>query len=97
MAKEKKIPQPVSIEDKQEMTLEEARLYRASLHKPIKKPLSEAQCREAFRIFWAGNKAKYGSSKALERALWLHLKSIGMSSPEQFHDGLFNFGLKKVK
>jgi hypothetical protein len=79
------------------MTLEEAKAYRASLYRPQARPLTEAQRREAFRVFWAGNKKKYGSSKYLEHALWLHLKAIGMDSPEQFHDGLFNFGLKKVK
>jgi hypothetical protein len=79
------------------MSLEEAKAYRASLYKPQVKVLTEAQRREAFRIFWAGNKKKYGSSKYLEHALWMHLKAIGMDSPEQFHEGLFNFGLKKVK
>jgi hypothetical protein len=92
MAKEKK-----SVQDKIEMTLEEARAYRASLHKPVPKVLNDAQKREAFRIFWTSNKSKFGSSKKLEKALWLHLKSIGMDSPEQFNDGIFNFGLKKVK
>lgn len=92
MAKEKK-----SQEAKQEMSLEEARAFRASLHKPVQKVLNEAQRAEAFRIFWASNKAKYGRAKSLEKALWLHLKSIKMTSPEQFSDGLANFGLKKVK
>lgn len=93
MAKEKKSPASQAIE----MSLEEARAYRAALHKPTVKPLNEAQKREAFRIFWAGNKSKYGTSKQLEKVLWLHLKSVGMDHPEKFHDGIFNFGLKKVK
>jgi hypothetical protein len=104
MAKEKKqkqMPkeeaQPQSAARSMEMSLEQARAYRASLHKPVAKPLTDAQKREAFRIYWASNKKKYGKSKTLEKALWLHLKSIGMDSPEQFHDGLFNFGLKQVK
>ena len=80
-----------------EMSLEEARAYRASLYKPAPKTLSEAQKREAFRIFWAANKAKYGKSKQLEKAIWLHLKTIGMNSPEQFSQGIDNFGFKKVK
>ena len=92
MAKEKKSQQM-----NQEMNLEQARVYRASLHKPIPRALNEAQKREAFRIFWASNKAKYGKSKAIEKAIWLHLKSIKMDSPEQFAQGLENFGLKKVK
>lgn len=81
----------------EEMSLEEARAYRASLHKPAPKELNESQKREAFRVFWAANKAKYGKGKSLEKAVWLHLKSVHMDSPEQFSDGLANFGLKKVK
>jgi hypothetical protein len=82
---------------KNQMTLEEARAFRAALYRPQPKPLNEVQKREAFRIFWASNKSKYGKGKSLEKAIWLHLKSIGMDSPEKFHDGLGNFGLKKVK
>lgn len=92
MAKEKK-PQ----QSDKEMSLEEARLYRAALHKPRSRILSESEKREAFRIFWTSNKSKYGKAKSLEKALWLHLKTIGMNSPEQFAQGLQNFGLKKVK
>jgi len=92
MAKEKKTAQ-----DNIEMTLAEAKAYRASLYKPQPKVLTDAQKREAFRIFWAANRKKYGRSKYLEYALWLHLKTIGMDSPDKFNDGLFNFGLKKVK
>lgn len=102
MAKKFKSKQPepaaeLTVASKVEMSLEESRAYRAALHKPVPKVLNEAQKREAFRVFWAGNKSKYGSAKSLEKALWLHLKSIGMDSPESFSDGLFNFGLKKVK
>ena len=79
------------------MTLEQSKAYRASLHKPAVKAMTEVQKREAFRVFWASNKAKYGKNKSLERAIWLHLKSIKMDSPEQFAQGLQNFGLKKVK
>lgn len=80
-----------------EMSLEEAKSYRASLHKPQPKVLTEEQKREAFRIYWASNKKVFGKSKAMEKAVWLHLKTIGMNSPEQFSQGLDNFGLKKVK
>jgi hypothetical protein len=90
-------PKPQTAAEAIAMTLEQAKAYRASLHKPQVKPLTDAQKREEFRKFWVGNRAKYGKSKYLEHALWLHLKAIGMDSPEQFHDGLFNFGLKKVK
>ena len=98
MAKPKKIQkeEPKSSAEKQEMSLAEAKAYRAGLHKPAPKSLNEAQKREAFRIFWACNKAKYGKSKSLENALWLHLKAVGMSNPEQFQMALDNFGLKKV-
>lgn len=90
MAKEKKQPSA-------EMSLEEAKAFRASLYKPMPKPLTEAQKREAFRVFWASNKKKYGRAKSIEKALWLHLTAMGMNSPEQFAQGLQNFGLKKVK
>jgi len=81
----------------QVMTSEEARLYRASLHKPEKKALSEQQKRESFRLFWAVEKAKYGKKKDLEGILWLHLKASKLDEPEQFEDGLKHFGLKKIK
>ena len=101
MAKEKKLQQS-KVEAKpanqsQGMSLEEARAYRASLHRPQPKAMNEAQKKEAFRIFWTSNKSKYGKAKSLENALWLHLKTINMDSPEQFAQGLQNFGLKKVK
>ncbi len=83
----------------QTMTLEEAKAYRASLYKPQPKILTEDQRREAFRVWWTGFKKKYGfgpRSKTMEKALWLHLKSIGMDNPEDFEKGLSNFGLKKV-
>lgn len=92
MAKEKKS----QASQKMEMSLEEAKAFRASLYKPQPRVLNEAQKREAFRIFWAANKARFGKSKSLEKALWLHLKSIGMNSPEQFSQGLSNFGLTKL-
>jgi hypothetical protein len=98
MAKEKKKTEKIQAVIAQvEMTLEEARSYRASLFKPVPKQLNETQKREAFRIFWTSNKKKYGEKKSIEKALWLHLKSIDMTSPDQFNDGLAHFGLKKVK
>lgn len=81
----------------EEMSLEEARLWRASLYKEVPKVLNEDQRREAFRIFWAANKSKYEKAKSIEKALWLHLKAINMDSPESFANGLANFGLKKIK
>ena len=93
MAKEKKFNKSEAME----MSLEEAKAYRASLYKPQPKILTEDQKREAFRIFWASHKSKYGRSKSLEKALWLHLKTVKMDSPEKFAEGLDNFGLKKVK
>lgn len=93
MAKDKKFNKSEAME----MSLEEAKAYRASLYKPQPKVLTEEQKRESFRVFWASNKSKYGRSKSVEKALWLHLKTIKMDSPEQFAQGLDNFGLKKVK
>ena|ERR1700688_2173872 len=103
MAKAKKFKQPEpTVEEpkmpasvQKEMSLEEARAYRASLHKPQPKVLTDAQKREAFRVFWAAHKKTYSKSKSMEKALWLHLKSIGMDSPENFEQGIFHFGFKK--
>lgn len=96
MAKEKPTPKPTALEQF-EMTMEEAKAYRAALHVPKTKKLNDMQKREAFRIWWAGNKKKYGRSQFLEYALWLHLKTIGMDSPENFEKGIFNFGLSPAK
>jgi hypothetical protein len=100
MAKPKQQPKAQAVETTQMkpmMTLEQSKAHRASLHKPMPKPLNETQKREAFRVFWASNKKKYDKTKTIEKAIWLHLKSMGMSSPECFAQGLENFGLKKVK
>ena len=98
MAKQVKPKQPELKPQKSqsEMTLEQSKAYRAALHKPAPKVLTEEQKRECFRIFWAANKSKYGKSKAIEKAIWLHLKASNMDSPEQFVPGLEHFGLKKV-
>jgi hypothetical protein len=100
MAKEeqkKYIKKAVESFKEEQMSLEEAKAFRASLYKPEIKVLTNDQKREAFRIWWAGNKKMYGKSKSLEKALWLHLKCIGMDNPEDFEKGIFNFGFKKVK
>lgn len=84
--------------DKQEMTLAEAKAYRASLAKPAEAaPLTEAQKRESFRLYWAQEKAKYGKSKDLEEVLWLHLKSTKQDEPSKFEAGIRHFGLQKIK
>jgi hypothetical protein len=93
MAKEKRIQQ---MENKQDMTLEEAKEYRASLYVPPVVKLTDQQKREAFRVFWAQAKRKYGKAKDLESIIWLHLKSSKMDDPSQFEAGLSHFGLKKV-
>jgi membrane-anchored protein YejM (alkaline phosphatase superfamily) len=80
-----------------EMSMEEARAYRASLAQDQTKLLSEQERREAFRLFWAQEKYKYGKPKELENVLWLHLRAIKMDSPESFEKGLQNFGLSKEK
>lgn len=84
-------------ERKEEMTLEEAKAYRASLYREEKKELSDIEKREQFRIFWAQEKAKYGKSKDLEEILWVHLKSTKKDAPEQFEAGIRHFGLTKIK
>ena len=93
MAKEKKAEQ---VENK-EMTLEEAKAFRASLYKPEAKKFSDQEKREAFRLFWAQNRKMYGKSKDLESIIWLHLKAVKMDEPEKFEDGVKHFGLKKLK
>lgn len=80
-----------------EMTLEEAKAYRASLYKPIVATLSDQEKRESFRIYWAQEKYNYGKTKELEEVIWLHLKAMKMDEPEQFEKGIEHFGLKKVK
>lgn len=80
-----------------EMSPEEAKAFRASLVKPRKKQLSEKEKREAFRIFWAQCRRKYGKKKDLEEIVWLHLKSSNLDQPDQFEHGLVHFGLKKRK
>ena len=81
----------------EEMTLEEAKAFRASLYKPENKVLSSAEKREAFRRFWALNKSKYGKTKDIEEYLWVHLESMKLDSPEQFAEGLDHCGLKKIR
>lgn len=96
MAKEKEFKKEKAEEKVEEMSLEEARKFRASLAKPEEKKLEESEKREAFRLFWAQEKYKYGKSKDLEQILWLHLKAVKMDEPEKFEDGLSHFGLKKI-
>lgn len=81
----------------QEMTLEQARAYRASLHKPTAPVFSPEEKREEFRKYWASEKAKYGKPKELEKSIWVHLQSIKMDSPEKFEAGLSHFGFKKIR
>lgn len=80
-----------------EMTLEEARAYRAALYKPEVILLTDAEKREAFRKFWAQEKSKYGKSKDIEPILWAHMKSTKHDDPAKFEDGIAHFGLKKIK
>lgn len=96
MAKENKFRKQEQ-ESAQEMTLEEARAYRASLHKPEAIELTAEQKREQFRQFWAQQKYKYGKSKDLEPVLWAHLKATKHDHPSKFEDGLAHFGLKQVQ
>lgn len=95
MAKEKEVKKG-SGEMKNEMTLQEAKEYRASLHRPEKRTLNDQEKRDAFRIYWAQAKRQYGKSKDIEEILWVHLKSAKMDEPEQFEAGISHFGLKKI-
>lgn len=83
-------------ENSQEMTADEAKAFRASLYRPEVRSLTDQEKREAFRVFWAQSKKKYGKSKDLEDIIWAHLKSTKMDEPAQFEDGLKHFGLKKL-
>ena len=96
MAKENKMIKMDAEQPAQEMTLEEAKAYRAAQYVPQEKKLSEQQKREQFRLFWARSKRHYGKAKDLEEILWLHLKSSKMDEPSQFESGLAHFGLKKI-
>ena len=78
----------------EEMTLEEAAAYRAALYKPEAKELSIEEEQNLFRMWWAEQKYRYGQPKELEEILWLHLKAIDHTRPDQFEKGLANFGLK---
>ena len=79
-----------------EMTLEEAKAFRASLAKPASaKPLSQKQKRDAFKVYWTQNKKKYGMTGKLEHVLWLHLVSTKNDEPANFERGLDNFGIVK--
>ena len=91
MAKKEK-----ALKESEEMSIEEARKLRASMYKSSSKKKSEADKREAFRLFWAQEKAKYGRKSDIEQILWLHLKATNMDEPEKFESGIAHFGLKKV-
>lgn len=93
MAKKEKVA-PM---EQKEMTLEEAKAFRASMYKPTPRKLSDPEKRESFRLFWVQNRKKYGKAKSLEGIIWLHLKTMKMDEPEKFEDGLKHFGLKKIK
>jgi hypothetical protein len=82
---------------KEEMTLDEAKAYRASLYIPTTKALTEKQKRNEFKLFWAKEKKKYKNGRSLEEILWLHLKNTKQDEPASFEKGLQHFGLKKIK
>jgi hypothetical protein len=82
---------------KDEMSVEEAKAFRASLYKPQKKVLTEAERRNQFRLFWAQNRKQFGKKKDLEPILWIHLKAIKKDQPEEFENGIAHFGLKRIR
>lgn len=96
MAKENKYRKEEIAESAQEMTLAQARAYRASLYKQETVQLTDTQKRDEFRKFWAQQKYKYGKSKDLEPILWAHLKATHYDEPAKFEDGIAHFGLKKL-
>jgi len=79
-----------------EMTAEEAKAARAAKHAALPKKTSEQEKREAFRLYWAQEKHKYGKEKNLEPVLWVHLLAMNMESPDMFEKGIAHFGLKKI-
>lgn len=97
MAEQKEIKKEWKKAEKTEMSAEESRAYRASLYAPTAKVWSDEEKREAFRVYWAQEKYKYGKSKDLEEIVWLHLKSSKLDQPEKFEAGLVHFGLKKIR
>lgn len=88
--------QPTVVNQEPEMSLEEAKAFRASLAKTTIKPLNSKQKRDAFKVYWTQNKKKYGMTGKLEHVLWLHLVSTNNDEPANFEAGLKNFGIKKV-
>ena len=58
MAKKEKVA-PM---EQKEMTLEEAKALRAAKHAALPKKATEEEKREAFRVFWAQEKASYALS-----------------------------------
>jgi hypothetical protein len=85
------------VEEVKEMSLEEARKWRASLAKAAAPAiLKEEQVREAWRLYWAQEKSKWANSKDLEHIIWLHLKAVAMAVPSRFEEGIKHFGLKKI-
>jgi len=97
MAKRDYSQEESSADQSIEMSLEEAKAYRASLYKEKDTVLSESDKREAFRKFWALNKSRYGKTKDIESVLWVHLEASGFSDPAKFLEGLEHFGLMRSK
>jgi len=50
--------------------------------------------RDEFKKFWSEKRTEYKRSKELEDIIWLHLKAIGKTKPEEFEEGIRHFGLK---
>lgn len=84
-------------QNQENMSVEEARAFRAAKHAALPKKATEEEKREAFRVFWAQEKSNYGKDKKLEPFLWLHLQSMKMDTPDKFKAGLKHFGLQEVK
>jgi hypothetical protein len=87
----------LSTEEIVRKNFEEQKILENSLaSKPNQPKAIDLQKRENFRIWWTGNKRKYGETKGLEEIIWLHLVSSGYTDSDKFEAGCEHFGLKKV-
>ena len=66
-----------------------------AVQKPkAKRPLTDKEAREAFRVYFIKAKRKLGIAASLEEIIWMHLKATGHDKPESFEKGIEHFGYK---
>ena len=85
-----------NLDNDSEMSVEEARAYRAALASSKAPTKKESDRREDFRKFWAESKSKFGKDKDIEEVLWVHLKAINKDNSADFEAGISHFGLTKI-